>query len=184
MVVCVLGIQSGSAMLHEVVGFHRAHIGILTVSTYTLDGHVIAVYFCMYFSPFLSNFKTFFLSFHMLTIHEQQDKTQDTIVLVQDNKHRLHCTQDESPQDGLTASSYRLLDHQTIEGHVVLLDSPLFHQRVDQSMLVDHILDLTRILSVSQHYEAGRILPDQDRTEYHDPVKDPPLAPPPVEPGL
>ena len=70
---------------------------------------VIAVYFCTYFSPFLSNFKTFFLSFHTLTTPEQQDKTQENIVLVQRNKHRLHCTQDGLPQDGLTASSYRLV---------------------------------------------------------------------------
>ena len=110
----------------------------------------------------------------MLTIHEQQDKTQDTIVLVQDNKHRLHCTQDESPQDGLTASSYRLLDHQTIEGHVVLLDSPLFHQRVDQSMLVDHILDLTgfyqfhNIMKLGGSYQikVGSDITIQLRTHY------------------
>ena len=38
-------------------------------------GIVIAVYFCTYFSPFLSNFKTFFLSFHTLTTYE--DKTRD-----------------------------------------------------------------------------------------------------------
>ena len=37
---------------------------------------VIAVYFSTYFLPFLSNFKTFFLSFHTLTTHEQQ--RQDT----------------------------------------------------------------------------------------------------------
>ena len=61
------------------------------------------------FFTILSNFKTFFLSFHMLTIHEQQDKTQENIVLVQRNKHRLHCTQDGLPQDGLTASSDRLV---------------------------------------------------------------------------
>ena len=61
------------------------------------------------FSPFLSNFKTFFLLFHMLMTHEQQDKTPENIVLVQGNKHRLHCTQDGLPQDGLTASSYRLV---------------------------------------------------------------------------
>ena len=79
----------------------------------------------------------------MLTTHEQ-DKTQDIIVLVQDNKHRLHCTQDRLPQDDLTASSYRLLDHRTIEGHVELLDSPLSHQLVDLSMLCNHILDLSR----------------------------------------
>ena len=70
--------------------------------------HVVAVYFCTYFLPFLSNFTTFFFSFHTLMTHEQQDKTQDTIVLVQRNKHRLHCTQDRLLQDGLTASSYRL----------------------------------------------------------------------------
>ena len=45
--------------------------------------NVIAVYFLHVFSPFLSNFETFFLLFHTLTTHEQQDKTQDIIVLVQ-----------------------------------------------------------------------------------------------------
>ena len=44
---------------------------------------VIAVYFCTYFSPFYPTLKTFFLSFHTLTTHEQQDKTQEIIVLVQ-----------------------------------------------------------------------------------------------------
>ena len=39
------------------------------------EDNVIAVYFRTYFSLFLSNFKTFFLSFHMLTTHE--DKTRD-----------------------------------------------------------------------------------------------------------
>ena len=47
------------------------------------DEGVIAVYFRTYFLPLLSNFKTFFLSFHTLTNHEHQDKTQDIIVLVQ-----------------------------------------------------------------------------------------------------
>ena len=61
------------------------------------------------FFTFLSNFKTFFLSFHTLTNHEHQDKTQENIVLVQRNKHRLPCTQDGLPQDDLTASSYRLI---------------------------------------------------------------------------
>ena len=60
------------------------------------------------------------------------------------NKHRLHCTQDGLPQDGLTASSYHLVtDHWTLsKGHVVLLDPSLCHQLVDQPMLLNHILDL------------------------------------------
>ena len=83
---------------------------ILTYHTNGLHNRcVIAVYFRTYFSSFLFNFKTFFLSFHKLTTHEHQDKTQDIIVLVQRNKHRLHCTQDGLPQDGLAASSYRLV---------------------------------------------------------------------------
>ena len=62
-----------------------------------------------------------------------------------DNKHRLHCTQDRLPQDGLTASSYHLIpDHRTLsKGHVVLFNPPLSHQFVDQPMLLHHILDLT-----------------------------------------
>ena len=105
---------------------------------------VIAVYFSMYFSPFLSNFKPSFFHFTRSRLMNNQDKTQDIIVLVQDNKHRLHCTQDGLPQDGLTASSYRLLNHRIIKGHIELLDSPLHHQLVDKLMLGNHILDLSR----------------------------------------
>ena len=74
-----------------------------------------------------------------------QDKIQENIVLVQRNKHRLHCTQDGLPQDGLTASSYRLiLNHRTLgKGHVILLNPPLCNQLVDQAMLLNHALDLT-----------------------------------------
>ena len=41
-----------------------------------------------------------------------------------------------------------------------------------------------RMLSVSRHYEAGRILPDEDRPGYHDPVEDPLPELLPVGPGL
>ena len=139
-------------------------------------------YFCMYFSSFLSNFKPSFFHFTRSRSTNNEDKTQDIIVLVQDNKHRLHCIQDGLPQDSFTASSYRLLDRRTLEGHVVLLDPSFCHQIVDQLMLVNHILDLTGFYQF--HYEAGRILPDQDRTEYHDPVEDPLPVPLPAEPGL
>ena len=61
------------------------------------------------FLPFLSNFKTFFLSFHTLMTHEHKTRHKKTSYWYKDNKHRLHCTQDRSPQDGLTASSYRLV---------------------------------------------------------------------------
>ena len=110
----------------------------------------------------------------MLTINEQQDKTQDIIVLVQDNKHRLYCTQDGLHQDSLTASSYRLLDHWTIEGHVELLDSPFYHQIIDQSMLINHILDLTgfyqfhNIMKLGGSYQIkiGPNIMIQSRTHY------------------
>ena len=126
----------------------------------------------MYFSPFLY-FETFFLLFHTLT-HEQQDKTQDIIILVQDNGHRLHCTQDGLPQDGLTASYYHLLDHRAIEGHVELFDSPLSHQLIDPAMLLDHILDLTGFyqfhndmkLGGSYQMKIGLDITIQSRTHY------------------
>ena len=106
---------------------------------------VIAVYFCTYFSPFYPTSTPSLFHFHTLTNHEHQDKTPENIVLVQRNKHRLHCTQDGLPQDGLTASSYCLiLDHRTLDkGHVVLLNPPLCNQLVDQAMLLNHALDLT-----------------------------------------
>ena len=111
----------------------------------------------------------------MLTTHEQQDKTQEIIVLVQDNKHRLHCTQDGLPQDGLTASSYRLVpNHRTLKGHVVLLDPPLCHQLVDQPVLVNHIMDLTGFcqfhdimkLGGSYQIKIGQNITIQSRTHY------------------
>ena len=129
------------------MGHYRLVISALYVGLFVrLTGpFVIMVYFSTYFSPFSSNFKTFFLLFHMLMTHEQQDKTQDIIVLVQNNKHRLQCTQDGFPQDGLTASSYHLIpDHRTIKGHVELLNPPLSHQLINPSMLLHHILDLSR----------------------------------------
>ena len=54
----------------------------------------------------LQNLLSFFLHAHDT---RRQDKRQENIVLVQGNKHRLYCTQDGLPQDGLTASSYRLV---------------------------------------------------------------------------
>ena len=44
----------------------------------TRNYNVIAVYLRTYFSPFLSNFKTFFLSFHMLTTHEHKTRHKKT----------------------------------------------------------------------------------------------------------
>ena len=116
---------------------------------------VIAVYFCTYFLPFLSNFKTFFLSFfHMLTTHEYQDTRHHCIGTR--NKPRLHCTQDGLPQDGLTASFYRLvMNHRTIKGHVELLDSPLSHQFIDPTMLLDHVLDLTGFYQFHETMKPG-----------------------------
>ena len=136
------------------------------------------------FHHFYPTFKPSFFYFTHSQLKNNQDKTQDIIVLAQDNKHRLHRTQDRRYQDGLTASFYRLLDYWTIEGHVKLLDSPLSHQLVDPSMLLHHILDLTGFYQFHNNHEAGRILPDEDRPRCHDPVKDPLHAPPPVEPGL
>ena len=75
----------------------------------------------------------------------------------------------------LTASFYRLiLDHQTIEGHVELLDPPLCHQLVDQAMLLNHILDLTGYsqfhdtmkLKGSYQMKIGLDVTIQSRTHY------------------
>ena len=70
---------------------------------------VIAVYFCTYFLPFYPTLKPSFFHFTCSQHTNNKTKQQDIIVLVQRNKHRLHCTQDGLPQDGLTASSYRLI---------------------------------------------------------------------------
>ena len=109
--------------------------GSESLSSWSISAHIFH-----HFYPTL-NLPSFVSHAHDLRI----TKTRHKIVLVQDNKYRLHCTQDGLPQDGLTASSYRLIpDHRTLKGHVVLVDSPLCHQLVDQPMLSDHILDLSR----------------------------------------
>ena len=91
-------------------------------------GLFLHVFFTIFIQ--LQNLLSFFSHAHDT---RKQDKTQENIVLVQGNKHRLHCTQDGLPQDDLTASSYRLiLDHWTLsKGHVVLLNPPLCNQLVD-----------------------------------------------------
>ena len=49
--------------------------------------------------------------FHFTCSRPMNNKTRHkkTLYWYKDNKHRLHCTQDGLPQDGLTASSYRLI---------------------------------------------------------------------------
>ena len=49
--------------------------------------------------------------FHSTRSRHMNNKTRHktTLYWYEDNKHRLHCTQDELPQDGLTASFYRLV---------------------------------------------------------------------------
>ena len=108
------------------------------------------------FSPFLSNFKPSFFHFTCSQFTNNKTRHKTSSYWYKDNKHRLHCTQDGLPQDSLTASSYHLItDQWTLKGHVVLLDSPLCHQLVDQPMLVNHILDLTGFYQFHDNMKLG-----------------------------
>ena len=96
--------------------------------------------------------------FHFTSSRFMNNKTRHktSSYWYKDNKHRLHCTQDGLPQDGLTASSYHLVtNHRTIKGHVELLDSSLCHQLIDQPMLRNHILDLTGFYQLCDNMKPG-----------------------------
>ena len=92
---------------------------------------------------------SWFISAHIcLQFTNNNDKTQEIIILVQRQEARLHCTQDGHPPDGLTASSYHLFDHsRTLKGHVELLNRPVHHHLINPLMLFNHILDLLKGIS-------------------------------------
>ena len=67
------------------------------------------------FHHFYPTLKPSFFLFTRSRFTNNEDKTQDIIVLVQDNKHRLHCTQDASSRwfnSLILPSSHESLDHQ------------------------------------------------------------------------
>ena len=107
--------------------------------------NVIVVYFSTYFSPFLSNFKPSFFTFTCSQFTNNEDKTQEIIVLVQRQEARLHCTQDGHPSRWFTASSTCLFNNpRTLKGHVKFLNCPIRHHLVDHSVLLNHVLDLSK----------------------------------------
>ena len=136
------------------------------LSLWSISAHI--------FYHFYPTLKPSFFYFTRSRFTNNKTRHKTSLYWYKNNKHRLHCTQDDLPQDGLTASSYRLLDHQTIEGHVVLLDSPFRDQIVNQSMLVNHILDLTGFyqfhdimkLEGSYQIKIGPNITIQSRTHY------------------